>query len=55
MSRGTFKAYKMIPIPMFLENEKFAYVNTEENNLCIDQTRHYYFEIVTLSLITVKE
>ncbi|PNF36838.1 hypothetical protein B7P43_G09629 [Cryptotermes secundus] len=32
-------------IPMFLENGKFAYINTEENNLCFDQTRQYYFGI----------
>lgn len=45
IGRGMFKAYKMIPIPMFLENGKFAYIHTEENNLCFDQTRQYYYGI----------
>jgi hypothetical protein len=35
----------MIPIPISLGNGKFAYVNTEETNPCIDQTWQYYFEI----------
>jgi hypothetical protein len=45
INRGTFKAYKMIHIPISLGSSKFAYVNTEESNLCIDETRQYYFGI----------
>jgi hypothetical protein len=45
IGRGMFKAYKMIPIPMFLENGKFAYINTQESNLCFEQTSQYYFGI----------
>jgi hypothetical protein len=45
ITRGMLKAYRMLPISISLGNGKFAYVNTEESNLCIDQTRHYYFAI----------
>jgi hypothetical protein len=43
ISRGVFREYKMIPIPISLGNNKFAYVRTEEPNLCVDDTRQYYF------------
>jgi hypothetical protein len=43
INRGTFKAYRMVPIPVALRNGKFTYVNIDETNLCIDQTRQYYF------------
>jgi hypothetical protein len=43
VNRGTFKVYKMTPIPLLLGNNKFAYVHIEDINLCIDQTRQYYF------------
>jgi hypothetical protein len=45
ISRGTLKAYRMIPItiPISLGNSKIVYISTEESNLCIDQTRKYYF------------
>jgi hypothetical protein len=33
----------MIPIPITLGNIKFAYVKTEESNLCIDETSQYNF------------
>jgi hypothetical protein len=45
IGRGTFQVYKMIPVPIPLGNSKFAYIETGEGNLCIDQTRMYYFEI----------
>jgi hypothetical protein len=45
IGRGTFQVYKMIPVPIPLGNSKFAYIETGEGNLCIDQTRLYYFEI----------
>jgi hypothetical protein len=45
IGRGVFKAYKMIPVPISLGNHKFAYVETGESDLCVDQTRQYYFEI----------
>jgi hypothetical protein len=44
----------MIPIPISLGNGKFAYVSTEETNLCIDQTRQYYFEISDTELDNCK-
>jgi hypothetical protein len=43
INRGTFKEYKMLPIPISLGNRKFAYLNTEESNIYMDQTRQYYF------------
>jgi hypothetical protein len=51
INRGTFKAYRMIPIPIALGNGKFTYVNTDEKNLCIDQTRQYYFGISNAEII----
>jgi hypothetical protein len=45
INRGKFKEYKMIPIPRSLWNRKFAYLNTEDSNLRIDQTRQYYFRM----------
>jgi hypothetical protein len=45
ISTGTFKAYRMIPIPVSLGNSKLTYISTEEPDLCIDQTRQYYFGI----------
>lgn len=45
INTGTFKIYRMIPVPIPLGNNKFAYINTKESYLCIDQTRQYYFEI----------
>jgi hypothetical protein len=44
IGRGIFQVYKMIPVPIPLGN-KFAYIKTGEANLCVDQTRLYYFEI----------
>jgi hypothetical protein len=44
IGRGVFKAYKMIPVPIALGNHKFAYVETGESDLYVDQTRQYYFE-----------
>jgi hypothetical protein len=45
IGRGVFIGYKMIPLPISLDNNMFAYVETSESDLCIDQTRQYYFEI----------
>jgi hypothetical protein len=45
IGRGVFKVYKMIPVPIALGNQKFAYVETSESDLCVDQTRQCYFEI----------
>jgi hypothetical protein len=45
IGRGVFKVYKMIPVPIPLGSHKFAYIETEESNLCIDETKQYYFEM----------
>jgi hypothetical protein len=45
IGRGLFQVYKMIPMPIYLGNNKFAYIEAGEANLCADQTRQYYFEI----------
>jgi hypothetical protein len=45
VNRGTFKVYRTIPVPLSLGNKKFAYIHTTESNLCLDQTRQYYFEM----------
>jgi hypothetical protein len=45
IGRGVFQVYRMIPMPIHLGSNKFAYIETGEANLCIDQTRQYYFEI----------
>jgi hypothetical protein len=45
INRGVFKIYRMVPVPIPLGNKKFAYINTEESYLYIDQTRQYHFEI----------
>ncbi|KDR06842.1 hypothetical protein L798_03894, partial [Zootermopsis nevadensis] len=45
INRGTFKVFRMIPIPIPLGKNKFAYIDTDESNLCLDQTRQYYFGI----------
>jgi hypothetical protein len=45
IGRGIFKVYKMIPVPMPLGNSKFAFIETGESDLCLDQTRQYYFEM----------
>jgi hypothetical protein len=36
ISRGIFRVYRMIPIPISLGSNKFAYIETGETNLCID-------------------
>jgi hypothetical protein len=45
IGRGVFQVYRMIPMPISLGRKQFAYIETGEANLCIDQTRQYYFEI----------
>jgi hypothetical protein len=45
ISRGTFKIFKMIPIPAPMEQNKFLYIDTDESILCLDQTRQCYFMI----------
>ncbi|XP_023723395.1 uncharacterized protein LOC111873154 [Cryptotermes secundus] len=50
IGRGIFQVYKMIPVPIPLGNNKFAYIETGEANLCVDQTRLFYFEISNAKL-----
>jgi hypothetical protein len=45
IGRGLFQVYKIIPMPIHLGNNKFAYIEAGEANLCVDQTRQYYSEI----------
>jgi hypothetical protein len=42
---GNFKNFKLIAIPIVLENKKFPYIDTKESMLCLDQTRQCYFMI----------
>jgi hypothetical protein len=40
----------MISTPIVLGNNKFAYIDTDETNLCFDQRRQYYFGIIAEEL-----
>jgi len=33
---GNFKIFKLIAIPVALENKKFLYIDTRESMLCLD-------------------
>jgi hypothetical protein len=37
--RGLSKVYKVIFVPIFLDNHKFAYIETGESELCLAKTR----------------
>jgi hypothetical protein len=43
ISRGTFKTFRLIPIPIAIEKNKFIYLETENKLLYVDQIRQYYF------------
>ena len=42
VNQGNFKIYKLIPIPVPLDQTKFLYVDTGKSFLWIDQARQYY-------------
>jgi hypothetical protein len=43
ISRGVFKTFKLIPLPVAIGQNKFIYIETENKLLYVDQTRQYYF------------
>jgi hypothetical protein len=43
ISRGTFKVFRLIPLPVGVEKDKFVYLETNKELLYVDQTRQYYF------------
>lgn len=43
VNKNTFKALKLIPLPIAKENHKFVYIETEGRVLYVDETRQYYF------------
>jgi hypothetical protein len=43
VNRGTFKAFRLIPLPIGIEQNKVVYTEPNEDILYVDQTRQYYF------------
>jgi hypothetical protein len=43
ISKGTFKVFRLIPLPVGIEKDKFVYLETNKELLYVDQTRQYYF------------
>jgi hypothetical protein len=43
VNRGIFKTYRVLPLPVEVEQRKFVYTESGNEILCIDQTRQYYF------------
>jgi hypothetical protein len=43
VNRGIFAVFRLIPLPIALDKDKFVYIETENQIMCIDQTRQYYF------------
>ena len=43
VNRGTFKIFRLTPIPVALGSKRFLYIDTAESILCLDQARQYYF------------
>ena len=43
VNRGTFRVFRLLPLPLSVENNKFVYIETGNCILYIDQTRQYYF------------
>jgi hypothetical protein len=43
ISRGVFKTFKLIPLPVSIGQNKFIYIETANKLLYVDQTRQYYF------------
>ena len=43
ISRGTFKVFRVIPLPVGIEKNRFVYLETGNELLYVDQIRQYYF------------
>jgi hypothetical protein len=43
INRGNFNIYRLIPIPVPLDQTKFLYIDTGKSFLWVDQARQYYF------------
>jgi hypothetical protein len=43
VSSGTFKTFRLMPLPIAIGKNKFIYIETENRLLHVDQTRQYYF------------
>ena len=44
VSKGEFKAYHLVPVPIPVKDDKLIYIRSEKSILCVDKTRqHYYF------------
>ena len=52
--KGTFNVLKVIPIPVRIDPEKFAYIDVGESVLCIDQAKQYYFSMTESQLAECK-
>jgi hypothetical protein len=42
VSRGTFNTFRVIPLPVAIEKNKFIYIERKNKLLHVDQTRQYY-------------
>jgi hypothetical protein len=54
VNRGQFDIYKLIPIPLPLDQTKFLYLDTGNSFLWIDKAREYYFMTDSYWLDTCK-
>jgi hypothetical protein len=43
INRGIFRTFRLIPLPVEVENNRFVYIEPSTRVLYIDQTRQYYF------------
>jgi hypothetical protein len=43
IGRGTFKVFRLIPVTVGIEKNKFVYMENDQNILYVDQIRQYYF------------
>ena len=42
-SKGQFKAYHLVPVPIPINTEKLIYITTAKSILFVDKTRQYYY------------
>lgn len=43
VSKGEFKAYHLVPVPIPVYKDKLIYTRTAKPNLCVDKTWEYYY------------
>jgi hypothetical protein len=53
INSGTFKVFWLIPLPVCIEKGKFAYLETENEQLYVDQIRQYYIATSPVELKTL--